>query len=707
MSTQDSSSGVFPNTNLCIDADYYDNGESVVDPVPGLCASEWMTAGCLSWSGCPDDAQNETDIQDFAGAFGGTYPPSPDLYTIGNQTYNDQEWSYISTLPNGSCTVSNGNNGSQGVYKKVLNTGDPLICSLRDYQCNGNTNIDDIHCFSDDKTNSSCPPEFRAPDTQASIRNLTQLCMGNYNTNFGNTGAFDSFDLSTGEYDFTTLWTNTTNPSNNKAWQVNYLPPGAKYQNKVNAASFSPECTYNSDGTFNSGTCQTSLWQAGATGPIGPNNQSGPTAPPTFLPQTSPYNGFSGIPPCQQIFWRTLYGNQPTFQNNFWNTNNGGTDSVIDTTTSIQPQVGACGAIPFGGTPNAAGIENARYMLNRVVSKYTADGGSVVAPFSLARDEPFIQWLYTVCAEYPYLCYSGLNTGGAFLDNICTPANGVTAEAMLTNPNMAKWCGCNMPDSQYQTYLNGLGGTLISKQCTPYCNTSDVIPSFDTETLQINTCNQSLCVIDDVTITLARSRVTGPITLNNICTSCSPTGSNGANSNTTTNSSSGTGGSTISNNTQGNISGNVSYSCQCIMNNINITSIGATIEGGINIGTACNGNAKCYQAQTIDGKTQSLEVDCHSEKPSANKVIEEQEARLMKTAQNVSNGWIIFIFILVVALIIIIWLFIKPNRVPDKDISFNKINHMVNPSSTSPISNNTFLLPGMQAPILSSKTKFY
>jgi hypothetical protein len=671
-----------PTANLCVDAEYYDNGESIADPVPGLCVR-----------GDPDAIVN------FTPAFGGTYPPSPDLYVIGQQVYTDQEWSFINYDFN-FCITPNGDEGVRAIYQKVLNTGDPLICSLRDYQCNGKTNIDDKHCFSDNNTNSTCPPEFRAPDTKASIRNLTQLCMGNYNTNFGNTGAFDSFDLSTGEYDFTTLWSNNANPANNNPWKVNYLPPGAKYQNKVNAETSG--CTYNADGTFNSGTCQTSLWQVGATGPVGPFNQSGPTAPPTFLPQVSPYT-FSGIPPCQQIFWRTLYGNQPTFQNNFWNTNNGGTDSVINATTSIQPQAGACGAIPFGGTPNAAGIENARYMLNRVVSKYINEGGSIVAPFTLVQDEPFIQWLYTVCTEYPYLCYSGLNTGGAFLDNICTPANGVTAKNMLTNPNMAKWCGCNMPDNQYQTYLDGLGGTLISKECTPYCNSADTIPSFDPETLQIKSCNQSLCVIDDVTITLARSRATGPITLNNICTSCSPAGSNGANSNTTTNSSSGTGGSTINNDTQGNISGNVSYSCQCIMNNINITSIGATIEGGINIGTACNGNAKCYKTQTLDGKTQSLEIDCHSEKPSANRVIEEQEAKLIKKAENVSNGWIIFIFILLVALIIIIWLFIKPNRVPDKDISFNKVNHMVNPSML----NNTFILSGMQPSNLTSKPKFY
>ena len=699
----------YPTTNLCVDADYYQNGESI-QVLDNVCA---VTMASGSAGSLPYISQSIPDaVNGIASTMGGTYPhtSTTNLYIIGSSTYNDLEWTYSSYQtadPSSGCnedyqTIHQ--NGVTPILKKILNSGDPLICSLRDYQCNGGTNIDNNSCFSDVNTNSTCPPEFRAPDTKASIRNLTQLCLGNYNTTFGNTGAFEDLDLSNGDLDFTVLWTNSINPNNNKNWTVNYLPPGARYQNEINAATTLPECTYNSDGTFNLSTCQTSLWQTGATGPVGPNNQIGPTAPPTYFPQTT-VKKFSGNPPCQQLFWRILYGNQPYFQNNFWNTNNGGTDSQIDTTTSIQPQAGACGSIPFGGTPNAAGVDNARFMLKQVVDKYVSEGGSVIAPFTLVQDAPFVSWLYTVCTEYPYLCYSGETNGGAFLDNICTAKNGVTAESMLTNPNINKWCGCNMPDSQYSAYLNGLGGTLISKECTPYCNSADVIPAFDTETLQIKTCNQSLCVIDDVTITLARSRATGPITLNNICTSCSPAGSNGANSNTTTNSSSGTGGDTINSDTQGNLSGSVSYNCQCIMNNINITSIGATIEGGINIGTACNGNAKCFKTQTLNGKTQTLEIDCHSQKPSANTVLLEQEAKLMKKAEDVSNGWIIFIFIILIALIFIAWLFIKPNRVPDKDIEFTKINNMVNPL-LPPV----FAFPPASMPLSMpsiSKSKFY
>jgi hypothetical protein len=141
------------------------------------------------------------------------------------------------------------------------------------------------------------------------------------------------------------------------------------------------------------------------------------------------------------------------------------------------------------------------------------------------------------------------------------------------------------------------------------------------------------------------------------------------------------------------------------MNNINITSIGATIEGGINIGTACNGNAKCFKTQTLNGKTQTLEIDCHSQKPSANTVLLEQEAKLMKKAEDVSNGWIIFIFIILIALIFIAWLFIKPNRVPDKDIEFTKINNMVNPLPPP-----VFAFPPASMPLSMpsiTKSKFY
>jgi hypothetical protein len=260
-----------------------------------------------------------------------------------------------------------------------------------------------------------------------------------------------------------------------------------------------------------------------------------------------------------------------------------------------------------------------------------------------------------------------------------------------------------MPDSEYTVYGN-ITDSVISRECTPYCNAAGVIPSFDPATGSIKTCQQSLCVIDDVTLTIAKSRVNGPINFNNICTSCSPDSGNGVNSNLVSNSNNGN----ANTDSESNSTINVSSSCQCIINNFNLTTIGATIDGGINISQACNGNAKCFRTETVNGVQQTQEVDCHSNNISSNNVLELEERKLMKKAEDTGSYWVIFIIVIAILLIILLWILLGPRGVPTKDITFTKTANIQLP--TPPPVKVPMMLPQAQYNNLSSvrtKAKYF
>lgn len=598
----------------------------------------------------------EATITSFCNRYGGTYDstnPAPNPNTpfpdpewvfgrkgdYGGCDYDDTKSGYAwvgKGCGGGACPIT----GVKGFCTRTVNSGDPLICALRDYQCNGNNELSNPTCFSDDTLNSTCNKDFRAPDTIPSNFLLNQLCLGNID------GAIQNFSGGTGFY---RLWTDKQSPDGSN-WTILGTPSGTKYRSSEDL-EFDNDCTYDNGGNPTGG-CTLSTWAVGQPG-----------APSTYLPNPNPYVFSGSLPPCQQIFWRTLYGNQPEFKNNYYapidvqaNCPDG---SQICDNTSIPPQVAACGAIPFQGVPTPSGFINAQRLLENAVNKYYHNNGNLLDSFN-ATSTDFQSWVYTVCANYPGLCSN-------FLQN--TVCNNLTAEDVINNEYALQWCGCNLSPSTYQSYAEDFD---VSKECTPFCNIPNVIPSFDTDTNAPQYCNQSVCIIDDVTITLAKTRLQGTgggggnVNFNQICNSCSSTGNNGTNINSVTNSSS----VNATNNSQTVATGNASINCRCVLNNFTLTTIGSTIEGGINISQACNGNATCYSSGSTSGS--QLEVDCHGSSTSQNDVLKKAEAALLKKAQNTSNYWVILIIIIFIALIIIAWLLISPRGIPETDLIYSK-----------------------------------
>jgi hypothetical protein len=525
--------------------------------------------------------------------------------------------------------------GVNGLCTKTANFGDPLVCCLRDYQCNDGTDVFGRTCFSSDNEFATCPAEFRATDTTQCGFLIEQYCLGNYSSIDGSTYLPPGLD-------FTALWTDTQ--IEGEQIVVKALAPGTKYQISGDQPCRIGDLNPITGKPKNGKTCQTS-------GVI------------PAIHDTSSYTSGS-IPICQQVFWRTLYGNQPTFKNQYWNTKGGPTDCTVESgadtgdricnNTSVPPQVAACQANAFEGDPTPTGTLWAQNMLTSVYNKLTAKGVSLTSTIATGADQEFVQWLYTVCKKYPILCEN-------FLQKEC---GGADPEEFKFNQNLWNWCGCYMSDDQYQRYTDNFG---VTKECTPFCNAPNTIPLINGDTTQPLFCLQSVCIIDDVAITLVKTHfqnTNNNINFSQICSGCGSGYASGTNNQ-----------SNATNTTTNTNLNNVSTSnCQCILSNFTLNSLNATITGdGINLSQSCNGNSKCYNTSTNrDGTQTSTEVDCANNGIGINQLFVAQKAKQEKQANTLPIYWGILLAVIVVCLIIILWIIFGGKKVPENDVMFSR-----------------------------------
>jgi hypothetical protein len=577
-------------------------------------------------------------------------------------------------------------------YQKQANYGDPLMCCLRDFQCNEarNNDINGATCFSDNSGTNTCPQSFRATDTEPCQFLTTQYCLGNIG---------DTIDP-TSDLDFLALWVNNTSELASStpgggpdSFKVYSLPNGYNYKLDDNWSGFytnnnviqypkanqifDPVCELNPNTGLPIGDSKSNSCPRNATITI-----TNPAIP--YI--TDNELNFQSLPPCQSIFWRTLYGNEPKFQNQYWTTDsnqpcppdlNGNPQAACETSSNA-PQGAACGSQPGAGIPTPSGVDWARKTLNTVVGKIKSTyNQSIITPPNLQVNAPFFGWLYNVCASYPYLCKD-------FLETECS---NVTQEILDDSPGARNWCGCYLPSEFYDKYTND----FINVECTPYCNSSSVIPLSQADGTAPQFCEQSVCIIDDVAINLAKTEFEGnggSINFNQVCGSCGSNYQNSINktnfSNTgniqsgSTTTKNGSQSATIAKETSGLnstlINDVADITCQCRINNFTLTSLGGSFVGGINLAQSCGGNSKCFGSQTdpVTGQTTTSEVDCSNSAAAIDQNVENLKASLAKKAEATSNYWSLLIIFILFAIIIIIWLFFVTRGVPEKDLVFSR-----------------------------------
>ena len=157
---------------------------------------------------------------------------------------------------------------------------------------------------------------------------------------------------------------------------------------------------------------------------------------------------------------------------------------------------------------NPVGLISVQETINALLDRYLKVSGSPVGKINAdgyLQSSDFLSWFFGFCKKYPFLCQNSLSK---FCYNL-------TAAELMEKKETINACGCYMQDSQYEKYTK----YGIDRQCSPLCNLPDNIPLVGDDGIKIP-CTDSVCMIDDVSITLANTFTEGPINFNQTCGSC-------------------------------------------------------------------------------------------------------------------------------------------------------------------------------------------
>jgi len=173
-------------------------------------------------------------------------------------------------------------------------------------------------------------------------------------------------------------------------------------------------------------------------------------------------------------------------------------------------------------------------MVDKIIKYY-----DITASIDSDKYTPLSSLIYNnLCCRFPELCQE-------ILPKICETK---TTEDISLNPNVARLCGCFLSSSEYQHYFETYG---ISIECSPMCNNNYIIPLTDVDKNPI-VCNETVCIIDNVSVNILNSQVNGSVNISQFCGNC----------------------------------GNGS-SCTCIVDGDTLQISDSTVNGNINLNEVC------------------------------------------------------------------------------------------------------------------------
>lgn len=258
------------------------------------------------------------------------------------------------------------------------------------------------------------------------------------------------------------------------------------------------------------------------------------------------------------------------------------------------------------GPFSASGLAWAQQLLQRTLVKYSINGFTIGSLPGTSGYSPFQDFLYNnVCCPYPVLCQEGLNS-------VCAR---YTTQRLALNPTAITWCGCHLPAGEYSKYVNNY---QINKECTPMCNKAGVIPLTDANNIPI-ACNQGICLIDNVTINLLQSSVTGGINISQVCANCQSSGS-----------------------------------CSCIIENSSFTAANSSLGTNIDLSQTCTSSICTRTGTDADGKPASVNVPCDASSDYNPLAAQEAALREAKRRRDIEMIAIILIVIIILAVALLI-----------------------------------------------------
>lgn len=246
-------------------------------------------------------------------------------------------------------------------------------------------------------------------------------------------------------------------------------------------------------------------------------------------------------------------------------------------------------------------------VIEAMVSEYLiTQNKPITSALTSPNHDPFIDTIVQVCRD----------NVGACDDVLKTKCQGVTREQLQNNVNLANLCGCFLEDVEYAKYSSF--GVELAK-CDPVCVIASAVPKWDSTTNNPalpDKCEQSLCIIDDVTVNVLGGSNTGDINFSQACGDCSDSAG----------------------------------SCRCFITDTLVQALNSN-TGDISINQQCGGGAICFkEPQVLGGPV--IAVDCDTGVP-----IDPVDLPSSNTTSGSSNIFNIIIGILM-ALLILAFLYI-------------------------------------------------
>lgn len=291
-------------------------------------------------------------------------------------------------------------------------------------------------------------------------------------------------------------------------------------------------------------------------------------------------------PDCQDAMTQYCTGTLPTDDPQStewldrWTTNGGGPGSCTNalyrsmfniggtghcwTLPPIQPtDICGLGLAGITGPIDAEGYFWAQNLVSAAMTRYQEQGFVIGALPGFNGFNPFQDWLSgAVCCPYPGLCQAGL-------DVACET---YTAQRISLDPSIASWCGCHLPAGEYEDYSSKYN---IPPQCTPMCNRVGTIPIVGINAEPV-VCEQSVCLIDGVSLNLVRAQIGGGIDFTQVCANCGGGGCSCVVADTTID---------ITNSVIGGVVFPVSEGC----GNVSCTQSNPGVTGPTSISVSCSG----------------------------------------------------------------------------------------------------------------------
>lgn len=299
---------------------------------------------------------------------------------------------------------------------------------------------------------------------------------------------------------------------------------------------------------------------------------------PTWLERWQTSSQSATLPPCQQFLYRQLFGDT--------------VNCIVDPTTLK------------GANIQAPGFDNGIALMTQVFEKYAAQGFTLGAIPGATGYDPAQETFRQICLAFPGLCKQGL----------LTRCQAETANSISRDPGSAPFCGCYLPQSEYEIYQNLY---QIPPQCTPTCAKVNTIPLVEDDLITVRPCTESSCLIDQININLVSSNVNGDINFVQLCSNCGP-------------------GST----------------CTCIIANNTISAAQSQISD-INITEICGSGTVCYLNNPVEGASPPfLEIPCDVQITPSNNPFEQEITARQQALNDFFIRVTVGIFLVILVLII-------------------------------------------------------